>query len=156
MSTTEQWYIGQRAAALTKVLLTRRNDLVVTGVQDDDHGLDYRVEITVEGQATGRIFGIQVKARLRSLPKNGQIQLNGNAPDKNTTSTFPICLFYFTMEDNGAYYHWLVEPIITDDQTPKLNRVSPNTLYRLNSEALDQIISRVNSWYERLYKTLTL
>lgn len=156
MSTTEQWYIGQRAEALTKVLLTRRNDLVVTTLQDDNHGLDYRVEITADGQATGRIFGVQVKARLQALPKNAQIQVNGHTRDKNTTFTLPVCLFYFTMEDNGAYYRWIIEPVITDDQTPKLNRIHSDTLYRLNSEAVDHVISRINNWYERLYKTLSL
>lgn len=156
MSTIEQWYIGQRAEALTKVLLTRRTDLVVTPLQEEDQGLDYRVEITPEGQPTGRIFGIQVKARIQALQKDAPFRLNGHTYSKKMTTVFPVCLFYFTMEDNGAYYHWLIEPIITNDQGPKLNKVNSNEFHKLNSEEIDHIITRINDWYDHLQKTLSL
>lgn len=156
MSTAEQWYIGQRAEALTRVLLTRRDDLLITPVHDDDHGVDFRVEITSNKQPTGRIFGVQVQARLQALPPHALILPNGYALARATHATFPICLFFFTMEDNGAYYQWLVEPILTKEQQPKLSKATKNQVERLNSEEVDRIIGRVNEWYNSLYKTLTL
>jgi hypothetical protein len=156
MSTTEQWYIGQRAEALTKVLLTRRTDLIITSLQEEERGLDYRVEITPEGQPTGRIFGIQVKARIQALQKDTQLRLNGHTDGEKMTTIFPVCLFYFTMEDNGAYYRWLIEPIITNDQAPKLSKVRTNEFHKLDSEEINHIITRINDWYEHLQKTLSL
>lgn len=153
MSTTETWFIEHRAEALTLVLLTRRSDLIVTPLRDHDQGLAVRVEIAPERRATGRIFGIQVGAQVAALPTNTQT----SHPDQDTvtsiTPTFPVCGFFFTMEDNQAYYRWILEPVVADQQ-PQLRWVQSEQLLPLNSAALDQIIAQTNAWYDQLAQNL--
>lgn len=149
MSTTEPWFIEHRAEALTLVLLTRRSDLIVTPLRDHDQGLAMRVEIAPERRATGRIFGIQIGAQVAALPTNTQT----SHPDQDTVTsiapTFPVCGFFCTMEDNQAYYRWVLEPVVADQQ-PHLRWGRSEQLVPLNSAALDQIIAQTNAWYDQL------
>ncbi len=63
MENTQVWYIDQRAEQLAFIYLSRRDDLVITA-QNDDYGIDFLVSIVENGKYTGRMFGVQVKARL--------------------------------------------------------------------------------------------
>src|SRR4051812_11524019 len=114
---SEPWYLEERARALAMVYLTRRTDLVVTQEQKEP-GLDYLIDIASDDKVGVRRFGLELRAsaapvvteeganaRLRPTMKN--LQRLGQFP-------FPVCLFYFTMQNNEGFFVWVSEPSVTD------------------------------------------
>lgn len=146
------WYIEQRAKHLAVMYLTRRNDLIITN-QEPDYGLDFLITICKDGVKTGRIFGVQVKAAasMRRQRKNG-VSIAMKFRDDNHSfyddTPFPICLFFFTMEEDQAYYKWIKEPIFGAKTSGKLSRRESDALTKLTNEELNNIISKINYWYE--------
>jgi hypothetical protein len=143
------WYLGQRAEALTMVLLTRREDLVIQQSRQDS-GLDLVVEILRGDRPTGRVFGVQLKARTRPIVgEELPTEFRGGLVEQPFV-TFPVCAFLFTMQDERGYYYWLNEPLLLDAVTPKLLHPELPRIRPLDTDSLDRIVSRVDQWYEAL------
>jgi hypothetical protein len=157
MSNEQAWYIGERAEALARVQLTRRKDLRV--YQELNHtGVDFLVEISKDARNTRRVFGIQIKGQVEAINETTQQKTEISDTYTNQMNTdvfpFPICVFFFTMEDDRGYYTWLTEPIITQDGQPKLRVNAGEQAYPLMSLELSAIIEQVNTWYDALSKAL--
>jgi hypothetical protein len=147
--TAEAWYIGQRAESLAIMYLTRRQDLTVSH-QRDDYGLDLLVAIMVREQHSGRVFGVNLKASI-SLPNSVKRGHTIAIPDENIQIIefpFPVCLFYFTMEDDKGYYKWLLEPVLTEANSTKLQWNSGHEFKKLSDSEIHKIVSQVNRWYD--------
>lgn len=148
----EAWYIRQRAESLAVMYLTRRNDLIVSR-QQKDYGLDFLVTITQGGGYSGRLFGVEVKATA-STPKSSQqdnfitIPIAEAEINYLTEFPFPVCLFFFTLDNDYGYYKWLLEPVVEAQHNPKLNFNQSNQLKKLSDEAIDDMISSINLWYD--------
>lgn len=148
----EAWYIGQRAESLAVMYLTRRNDLIVSR-QQKDYGLDFLVTITQGGGYSGRLFGVEVKATA-STPKSAQhdnfitIPVDEAATNYPTEFPFPVCLLFFTLDNDYGYYKWLLEPVVEAQHNPKLIFNQSNQLKKLSDEAIDDMISSINLWYD--------
>ncbi|MEA5579301.1 DUF4365 domain-containing protein [Anabaena sp. UHCC 0451] len=155
MQTEQPWYIGLRSEALAVVYLTRRDDLIVSQQEKDkDTGLDLLVKITKDGNYTGRIFGVEVKAIVSSsdvIQHNDIFKLKNNKY-KNLKVfrdlPFPVCLFFFTLDNDKGYYKWILEPIIKDGNNVALKFNENEELKNLNDEEIDNIIAMVNNWYD--------
>lgn len=156
MATTQAWYLEERAEALAMVHLTRRDDLRVRW-QQTENGIDLLVEILKSGQPSGRLFGLLLKAQVSAI--------NGNAFEKSFLPEdgdypwidgipFPVCIFFFTMQNNAGYYRWLTEPVVTAEGGPKLRATGSVSLEKLTSETLDHLIHKVNNWYDSLSTAL--
>jgi hypothetical protein len=150
---TEAWYYGQRAESLALMYLTRRNDLSVSR-QEMHYGLDFLVTICKDRIYSGRIFGVEVKASLSALKSNKgiitlPIRLTKHEASLYKDFPFPICLFFFAMENDKGYYRWIKEPVIEPKEQPKLVLSEGNELKTLTNEELDKIISRINKWYNK-------
>ncbi len=153
METKGSWFIKERAIHLAILRLTRREDLVVTQPAAE-YGLDILVEIHKDKKATGRMFGVQIQGsrRLRKTP------VDSSGGDKFTVSApipliledlpFPLCLFIFEMENDEGCYRWINKPIILSDSIPKLSLIKENIFKMLTGEELDNIVARVDAWYE--------
>jgi len=61
---------------------------------------------------------------------------------------FPVCLFFFTMEDDQGYYKWVKESGLTSKRTPKLALNREPELKKLTNREIGKIISKVNAWYD--------
>jgi hypothetical protein len=144
------WYQDQRAEALAIVYLTRRQDLVVHQ-QKEDYGYDLLVEITRDSRLTKRVFAIQIKSKTEPIKVQ---KLIGVTFDEWRETPFPLCLFFFTMRNDHAYYTWITEPIVTQDNRPKLRLNTEAHLFELDTLALDTIVAQVNHWYDSLFKEL--
>ena len=113
METTVPWYIGRRAESLAVVYLTRRDDLVIFQ-PTPNQGLDFLITITKDGFFTGRLFGVEVKATdstSRLSKHNDILKLDKerlNRLEKLKYLPFPVCLFFFILENDGAYYKWIL------------------------------------------------
>lgn len=156
MNKNTPWYIEQRADALALVYLTRRDDLVVRQTTHHDMGVDYMIEIVKDAHPTGRIFGLQLKAYLTEGQGNIlQKKIGVMYEQWMEELPFPLCLFLFIMESNEGHYMWLSEPIVKGDHQPKLQINKQGVLERLDNDALERIVSSVNTWYDALKVSLT-
>lgn len=147
-------FFEQRAIHLSILHLTRRSDLIVTQPRHD-YGLDILVEIGHAARATGRMFGVQIKA-LQELPIRSQLQEGSHdvviplQPSPQLEDLpFPLCWFVFQMRDDAGFYRWPNEPYVPDGDTPLLCYNAENIFTPLTSEAVDHIVDQVDMWYER-------
>jgi hypothetical protein len=60
------------------------------------------------------------------------------------------------MEDNQGCYTWVVEPVPTPDGTPRLQVHAAASCTRLDREALDRIVSRVEAWYDAFFASMVV
>jgi Domain of unknown function (DUF4365) len=152
METAAPWYIGKRAESLAIVYLTRRDDLIISQ-PTPDKGLDFLITITKDGVSSGRLFAVKVKA---TVSTSGLIQHNDIIKLKTNINTylfrdlpFPACLFFFTLDNDQAYYKWILEPNIHDQNNGNLQFNENKELQKLDDKEIDNIIARVNSWYDQ-------
>ncbi|MBN3906792.1 MAG: DUF4365 domain-containing protein [Nostoc sp. NMS1] len=152
METTAPWYIEKRAESLAIVYLTRRDDLIISQ-PTLDKGLDFLITITKDGVSSGRLFGVEVKA---TVSTSGLIQHNDIIKLKTNINTyffrdfpFPVCLFFFTLDNDKAYYKWILEPNINESNNVCLIFNENKELKKLDDEEIANMISRVNSWYDQ-------
>ncbi|MBD2246028.1 DUF4365 domain-containing protein [Nostoc sp. FACHB-888] len=158
MKTTAPWYIGRRAESLAVVYLTRRDDLIISQ-PTLNQGLDFLITITKDGVYTGRLFGIEVKATdsTSNLKKHNDIL----KLDKNRLSRlenfkdlpFPVCLFFFILQNDQGYYKWILEPKIDGEKQVKLHFNEDDELKNLDDKEIANIISSINSWYDHRNNT---
>lgn len=140
----------KRARALTRILLSRRPDLRVEEIEDEI-GQDFVVRFRTQGKEGRRELGIEVKADWAALSKDQADQ--ALRPVLQRLKRFgpfphPLCLFYFTMENDGAWYTWIAEPLQSVDGRATLSfRDSPDC-HALDKKALRDIIERVDKWYD--------
>ncbi|WP_413172655.1 DUF4365 domain-containing protein [Anabaena azotica] len=154
MQTEQPWYIGLRSEALAVVYLTRRDDLIVSQQKKGEGVLDFSVTISKDGNYTGRIFGVEVKATVSSselIQHNDIFKLKNNKYNHLQVFRdlpFPVCLFFFTLDNDQGYYRWILEPIINEGNNVSLKINENEELKKLNDQEIDNIIVMVNSWYD--------
>lgn len=145
----KQWFVTERARALALMHLTRRDDLVVTPV-GTDIGLEYLVYITRDDEKpSARQFGVALRAARSPAGEehvNKALRPTMRSYARAGGFPYPVCLFYFTMEDSQGYYPWVVEPVPTSDGKPRL-QVHAASCKRLDREALDRIVDQTQAWY---------
>lgn len=158
MKAKAPWYIERQAESLAVVYLTRRDDLIISQ-PTPNQGLDFLITITKDGVYTGRLFGIEVKAtnftsnlnkhnNILKLKKNRLNQLK-----KIKDLPFPVCLFFFILENNQGYYKWILEPKINEQKQVSLHFNENDNLIKLDDKEISNIILSVNSWYDQRNNT---
>jgi hypothetical protein len=153
MKTQQAWYIGQRAESLTLMYLTRRDDLIVSP-QPKGYDLSCLVTISKSGSHSGRIFGVQIEATVNNAKivenENKTFEIKQDLPSTNSISElpFPVCLFFWTLNNDEAYYKWVVEPVIETQNYSKLLFNQSQVFQKLTNEEIGKIVSTVNSWYD--------
>ncbi|MCI0455915.1 MAG: hypothetical protein L0Z62_02910 [Gemmataceae bacterium] len=150
-------FLAARARFLATVVLSRRADLIVSSPPWDYKGADLLVEVCDSSKPGLRRFGVVVRGKVRpaneeQLAKALKSALREVGPLKQTA--FPICLFCFTMQDIRGYFTWILEPVITEEGSPKLVPPSSPILVPLDKKVLDEIAQRVRDWYEALFAAL--
>jgi hypothetical protein len=157
MPQTARWFVAARSRALARMYLTRRGDLVVTE-PEADVGLDYVVHIVKGGDGEGvRQFGLALGGAVEPVTEgtlNTMLKPLVQRLARAGPFPYPVCLFYFTMEDNGAYYAWIAEPLVAEDGTPQLQVQATATAARLVAESVDAIVARVDRWYDAFTATV--
>jgi hypothetical protein len=151
----KELFIADRVRALATVVLTRRGDLVISETKQST-GLDLHVTIDREDKPMRLGFGILLRGVMLPLgpeeankilaPTMGQFQ-------GMRKFTYPVCLFFFTMRDEQAYFSWLAEPVLTGG-TPKLIHHASARCVALTSQLLDDIVERIVGWYDAVEAVL--
>jgi hypothetical protein len=67
--------------------------------------------------------------------------------------TYPVCLFFFTMRQEQAFFSWLAEPTLTEEG-PKLVHHERANCVLLTDGLIDETIERVVAWYDAVERVL--
>jgi hypothetical protein len=151
-----EMFVAKRARALAMILLTRREDLLIEEVKDDI-GLDYIVRFHSEGKEGLREFGIELRGVWAAVTKEqADEQLRPPMQQMKRYGPFlrPVCLFFFTMENDGAWYTWVAEPIESEDGKPLLRSRDEPDCRQLDKRVLKEIIERVDGWHDAIFSRL--
>lgn len=140
-------FLAERAENLAFLQLTRSGDLIVNRVASPDTGVDFLVTVARRGILTGRMFGVQVKAREGSIEQASDLEA-AVEPRSVTDAPFPFCVFVYTMSDDRGYYRWLKEPVLGPRRKPVLRSANPADWHELNDEAMKRIVESVDAWYD--------
>jgi hypothetical protein len=85
-------------------------------------------------------------ARAKELLRSDMRQMRRYGP-----FPFPVVIFYFTMEDNQGWFTWVAEPLTSPDGGIELRVHKEASCQPLDDHAVDEILTRVNSWYDAYY-----
>jgi hypothetical protein len=148
--------LGKRVQALAIMYLTRRSDLSVEEVRGEDTGLDLMVRFTSGGKDGVRQFGVQLRGVWSPVTKEDADKLAGRSlreAQRYGPFALPVCLFLFAMEANHGWHTWVAEPVV-EAGTAHLRLPSNADCQPLDRAALDEVVARVDRWYDAFFANL--
>ncbi len=146
----QNYFIEKRVRALATIYLARRANLEIIELKQDQ-SIDLMIDIHGEDRTGFRLFGVELKGAWSVLPANDanrEIGKQVRESRKHGPFTFPVCLFYFTMEDTQAWYAWVAEPVNDPGNGPSLLARRDVACQPLTDDEIDAIVSQVNQWYD--------
>jgi len=121
-----------------------------------DTGLDFHVYIDREDKPMRLMFGVLLRGVASPVtiekvnkflgPTLGQFQ-------GMRKFTYPVCLFFFAMREEQAYFSWLAEPVVKGG-VPKLVHHAKANCVELTNDRLDQVVEAIVSWYDSVEAAL--
>lgn len=151
----QERFVGQRGHALAVMYLTRRSDLLIEEVRED-LGLDLIVRFVPQNKEGIRQFGVELRGVRSSVTKEHADKVLGptlRGIQHDGPFAFPVCLFFFTMEDNKGWYTWVAQPSVHAGKA--VLRMHEGADCRpLDRTALDTIVDQVDRWYDVFFKNL--
>ncbi len=143
----QQRLMEARARALATVLLTRRESTLVNDVTglNDGSGIDLLATLVPPEKPGQRQFGVLLKWQLAHGRWRTAI---GSGP-----FPFPVVVFFFTMQDDGAWYSWVAEPLVEGEQAKLRLQTEPDCRL-LTDDALEAVLDRVDAWHDAHYASL--
>lgn len=152
--------VEQRAVALATVLLTRHPDVTVVKTSVPDTGYDLDVHIATHGALSGRVFGVELKARL-SLPRLGRLvddctlrlsndlRLGLTQTQKSMRDLpYPLLLLAFAMDSDRAFHAWLRKPVLPVTGRRQLSSPKIDNATEWRESTHVEIVALVNDWYD--------
>ncbi|MFL5340048.1 MAG: hypothetical protein ACJ8F7_07845 [Gemmataceae bacterium] len=150
-----QQFTADWVRAMATVLLTRRSDLTLAETKQGT-GLDLHVYIDREDKPMRLMFGVL----LRGVPALATVEHANQVLGPTLGQfqgmrkfTYPVCLLFFTMRDERAYFSWLAEPTVTD-HGPKLVHHSKASCVEFTDELLAEVVERIVGWYDAVETVL--
>jgi hypothetical protein len=148
-------YIADQIRALATIILTRRGDLNLVETKRDT-GLDFHVSIEREDKPMRLTLGIMLRGvvapvaveQANKILKPTMGQFRGMRK-----FTYPVCLFFFTLREEQAFFSWLAEPVVTSG-APKLIHHEKAACVPLTNELLSQVVEQVVAWYDAVEAVL--
>lgn len=152
---TQQRLMRERSKALAYILLTDIPGVALRDSSADEIGVDYVVHQRRPGGL--RQLGVELRYVWSAQSASSataiiRSTLAGHRSDF-VPFPFPVVLFYFTMQDNGAWYTWVAEPVIQDAR-PVLAMPDADCR-RLDDNAVREVFDRVNAWYDVYYSAVS-
>ena len=136
----KELFIADRVRAMATVVTEARQGT----------GLDYHVFVAREGKPVRLAFGVLLRGVSAPVTAEHAHEVLGPTVGQfqgTRKFTYPVCLFFFTLRDEQAYFSWLAEPHVTD-AGPKLFHHDKANCVPLTDELLDGIVGQVVSWYD--------
>src|SRR5580692_3328209 len=151
------FFVAERAKALTQVLVTRRDDLAIKETKEDG-AFDYFLTIRRENSYDLCRIGLVVKSAMTLGAKEeiiSQFKETAERIYKIGSCNFPVVLFYFTAKDDRGFFAWIWQPEIDKSGSPKLSFQSSPSLRDLNDKSLAEITNTSQQWYDAVHMALT-
>jgi hypothetical protein len=152
---TNERYIGGQVRSRANVILTRREDLRVVETKDQT-GLDMHVYVNREDKPMRLVFGFL----LRGVPSPTTAEQANKVLGPTMgffqglrKFTYPVCLFFFTVREEQAFFSWLAEPVVNGDG-PKLVHHTQANCVELTDALLGEVVDRVVAWYDAIEAVL--
>ncbi len=145
--------IGARIRASATVLLTRREDVSIQEVTED-FGIDLIATIAHQDKAGLRQLGVELKgvwAKVTAEHASMVLRPSMRKMLRYGPFPFPVAVFFYTMEDDAGWYTWTNEPLISVDGGCELRTHEEADCRPLNDAAVDEIIDRVDAYYDLFY-----
>src|SRR5436305_355635 len=146
---TNEPSIGGQVRSRANVILTRRDDLRVVETKEDT-GLDMHVYVDREDKPMRLVFGVL----LRGVPSPTTADQANKVLGPTMgyfqglrKFTYPVCLFFFTVREEQAFFSWLAEPVVNGDG-PKLVHHTKANCVELTDALLGDVVDRVVAWYD--------
>ncbi len=152
---SKQQLLAERLRALATVILTRRDDLEIVETKRDT-GLDFHVYVQREEKPMRLVFGVLLRGVSSPVtPEDANAIL---APTLGQFRgmrkfTYPVCLFFFTVREEQAFFSWLAEPVVIAG-TPKLIHRDKADCLSLTNELLEQVVEQIVNWYDAVETVL--
>lgn len=146
---SKELFIADRVRAMATVVLTRRDDLVVTETKQGT-GLDLHVFIDREDKPMRLAFGVLLRGVSSPVTAEHANKVLGPTMGQfrgMRKFTYPVCLFFFTMREEQAFFSWLAEPLMTD-AGPKLVHHDKANCVPLTDDLLERVVEQVVNWYD--------
>jgi hypothetical protein len=131
------------------IILTRRGGLTIVDTKRNT-GLDLHVFVDREDKPMRLTCGVLLRWVLSAVtPKHANRILRTTMAQFQGMRkfTYPVCLFFFSMGDERAFFSWLAEPVLADG-APKLVHHEKANCVELTDEKLDQVVEQVVAWYD--------
>jgi hypothetical protein len=141
--------LGERVRALATIVLTRRGDLSVVETKKDT-GLDFHVYIDREDKPMRLTFGVLLRGVPSPVTVDHANKVLGPTMGQfqgMRKFTYPVCLFFFAMREEQAFFSWLAEPVVTAG-APKLIHYTKANCLELTDELLGQVVEQIVAWYD--------
>jgi DNA-binding phage protein len=155
MNNEEPWYFSFRSEALTALYLTRRDDLTISKLEADKK-IKFLVQIAQNSTISdiSRVFGVAVKGNVSStnlVQEDELLKINIGLDNFKLLQNlnFPICLFFFYVDNNQGYYKWLLEPVTENVNNSSLKFNEENDFKIVTDSEIDNIVNLVNNWYDK-------
>lgn len=148
----QPWYLAERAEGLGVIYLTEDARVEVSRSPDTLSGLDIVATLRENGHLGGRIFGVEIMAgRSREAGHDNPRPTAWPVPSSRESFfrdiPFPVCFFYFTVDDDQGLWGWIKQPEANADTGPRLTFSSRVLLSPLTAQEVTKIVSEVDRWY---------
>jgi hypothetical protein len=147
-----RWFLSERSEALAGLLLTSRKDVHVLSERKNASGVDFLVEVNPgEADPSTKLFLVQVKGTMSSDKTDWMTEVKELYRAGASSISLPACVFVVNVRDNRSLYAWVAEPLV-EDRGAKLRFLPPGEFHALDKAAVDEIVARVEAWYDALPK----
>lgn len=152
---SQEQFLSEQVRALATIILTRRGDLTVVETKKNT-GLDFHVHIEREDKPMRLVFGVLLRgvpARVTVDHANKVLSPAMGQFRGMRKFTYPVCLFFFAIRDEQAYFTWLAEPVV-NGSAPKLLHHAEANCVPLTDELLAQVVDQIVAWYDAVESVL--
>ncbi len=150
MTSSEAWFVGDRAQNLAIVLLTRF-PVSVKRETNNDRGLDLRAAVDPDKPGF-REFGVEIKGTTRIsqlVDQHHHVHAERIRASRRLLKDcpFPVAVMVFDVTTDEGFFGWLLAPVVSGARAG-LAEVDPVSVEPATNETIAQALSQVRNWYK--------
>lgn len=145
-----QQIIGERAELLARVALTRRMNVAIHSFGDQGDGALDLICTIREDEVKGFLpFGVMVWGTAKELNHGGDVSsiTRLKLKDHDTRYFLPVIILVFSMQNDAAYFSWLVQPDPSSEG--KLRHFTKPIFRPFTAKQLDIVVKSIVDWYAK-------
>jgi hypothetical protein len=146
---SKEQLFAEQVRALATIILTRRDDLTIAQTRKET-GLDFHVSVDREDKPMRLTFGVLLRGVPSPVTAEHANMVLGPTMGQFVGMrkfTYPVCLFFFTLREEQAFFSWLAEPVVQGG-APKLIHHTKANCVPLTDELLGRVVEQVVAWYD--------